>query len=90
MARAREMQDHNEIRRWAEAKGGRPGQVQGTDAMLRIDFGKPEERLQSIDWERFLELFDRGGVRFLYDPDGHMNKSVRDSYEECRLLTDTL
>jgi hypothetical protein len=47
--------------------------------MLRIDFGKPEKRLQSIDWDCFFELFDQSGVKFLYDPEGHMNKFVRDA-----------
>jgi hypothetical protein len=81
LATARATQDHNEIRKWVESKGGRPAQVQGTDGMLRIDFGKPEERLELIDWKRFFELFDESGVKFLYDPEGHMNKFVRDAEE---------
>ena len=46
--------------------------------MLRIDFGKPEEHLERLGWERFFEIFDDSGIKFLYDPEGHMTKFVRD------------
>ncbi len=79
MASARQTRDHDEIRKWVEARGGHPAQVEGTSGMLRIDFGKPEDRLERIDWDRFFEIFDRSDIEFLYDPDGHMNKFVRSS-----------
>ena len=43
--------DHDTIRKWAEAREGRPARVKGTgdakDAgLLRLDFGTPEESLE--------------------------------------------
>lgn len=77
MASARHTRDHEEIQKWVESRGGHPAQVEGTDGMLRIDFGKPEERLDRIDWNRFFAIFDESDIDFLYDPEGHMNKFVR-------------
>ena len=69
MATAKQTTDHDQIRKWAEARGGRPAQVKGTDGLLRIDFGEPEEGLEQIDWDEFFESFDESGLTFLYDPD---------------------
>lgn len=79
MATARQTRNHEEIREWVESKGGHPAQVEGTDGMLRIDFGRPEDRLDRIDWDQFFEIFDASKIEFLYDPEGHMNKFVRAS-----------
>jgi hypothetical protein len=75
--------DHDEIRRWAEQRGGRPARVKGTggggDAgLLRIDFGEPEENLEPIDWEAWFDTFDRSGLVFLYqdEPESRFNKLV--------------
>jgi hypothetical protein len=59
--------DHDTIRRWAEARGGHPSVVEGTE-ILRIDFDDPdgEERLERIGWDRFFSIFDSRGVEFLY------------------------
>jgi hypothetical protein len=58
--------DHEEIRRWVEARGGRPATVRGTggdgDAgVLRIDFpgGAGEEQLQPMSWEEWFEKFEQ-------------------------------
>ena len=61
--------DHDTIRAWAEARGGRPARVAETaDAggILRIDFQEPEDRLEDIDWETFFEIFEDRGLAFLY------------------------
>ena len=65
--------DHEEIRRWVEAHGGRPATVRGTggddDAgVLRIDFpgGAGEEALEPISWDEWFEKFDEKGLAFLY------------------------
>jgi hypothetical protein len=76
VATAHRTTDHNEIREWVESKGGHPAFVEGTGGVLRIDFGQPEERLESVDWDRFFDVFDRSNVAFLYDPEGHMVKFV--------------
>ena len=65
--------DHTIIRKWAEARGGRPATVKGTggpgDAgLLRIDFPGhgAEESLQEISWDEFFRKFDEQKLAFLY------------------------
>jgi hypothetical protein len=65
--------DHDEIRRWAEARDGKPASVKGTGGkndpgLLRIDFpgGAGEDRLEHISWEDFFEKFDENNLAFLY------------------------
>lgn len=72
MSEAKTTTDHDTIRKWAEARNGRPARVEATadspqsGGILRIDFGEPEERLEQISWERFFEIFDENDVAFLY------------------------
>ena len=64
--------DHEEIRRWVEARGGQPAQVKGTQrrgsALLRIDYPgfSGEETLEPIEWDQFFEIFDENNLAFLY------------------------
>ena len=67
--------DHDEIRRWAEERGGKPACVQGTGGkgdigMLRLEFpGKPnakDAKLQPISWDDFFEKFDERGLALVY------------------------
>ncbi len=65
--------NHEEIRRWAEAREGRPASVRGTGSgddvgLLRIDFpgGAGEDKLEPISWEEFFEKFDEKKLAFLY------------------------
>ncbi len=84
MASGRETKDHEEIRKWAESRGGHPARVKGTGekqkggGLLRIDFGEPEESLEQISWDEFFEIFDDRGVTFLYSPEkeSRFNKFV--------------
>ena len=76
--------DHATIRKWAEARDGRPARVKGTgdakDAgLLRLDFGKPEESLEAITWEEFFEKFEESELALLYEdePDNRFSKLVR-------------
>jgi hypothetical protein len=57
MTEARTITDHDEIRRWAEDRGGRPAKVKGTD-ILRFDFAEPEESLEPISWDEFFRTFE--------------------------------
>jgi hypothetical protein len=72
MASAETTTNHNEIRTWAEERGGHPAQVKGTAGLLRIDFeeAEPDERLEEISWDQFFSKFDDKGLKFLYAPDG--------------------
>jgi hypothetical protein len=65
--------DHEEIRRWAEARGGKPAHVKrtgsrGDTGILRIDFPgySGEGTLETISWDEFFEKFDERGLSFLY------------------------
>jgi anaerobic selenocysteine-containing dehydrogenase len=66
--------DHDEIRQWAEARGGRPAVVKstrgkGTDSgILRIDFPgySGSGSLEEISWEEFFEKFDREKLALIY------------------------
>jgi hypothetical protein len=73
---ARTTTDHDEIRQWAEERGGRPACVKGTGGpddigMIRIEFpGAPnsrDESLQEIEWEEFFEKFDERGLALVYE-----------------------
>ena len=64
---------HDEIRKWAEARGGKPVTVRGTGdkdepGVLRIDFpgGAGSDRLEEISWEEWFEKFDEKDLAFLY------------------------
>lgn len=66
--------NHDEIRRWAEERGGRPARVKGTGAgdgdpgVLRIDYEgfSGEENLEEISWEEFFDAFEANELAFLY------------------------
>jgi hypothetical protein len=71
MAESKTTTNHDEIRRWAEGRGGRPASVRDTGngddpGILRIDFGDEDERLEEISWDEFFEAFDENNLAFLY------------------------
>lgn len=75
--------DHDTIREWAEARGGRPTRVKGTgdadDAgLLRFDFGEPEDELEEISWDDFFEKFEESKLALVYDdkPDSRFGKLI--------------
>ena len=83
MAEAKTTTDHDEIRRWVEARGGRPAHVTETGAsgdpgILRIDFGEPAEGLEEISWDEWFEAFEENKLAFLYSDEGdsRFNKLV--------------
>jgi hypothetical protein len=57
--------DHDEIRKWAEARGGHPARVKRTGdeddvGMIRIDFPgySSEGSLEPISWKQWFEKFE--------------------------------
>jgi ferritin-like metal-binding protein YciE len=91
--------DHDEIRRWAEERGGKPACVQGTGGkgdigMLRIEFpGKPnakDAKLQPISWDDFFEKFDERDLALVYQDKtargqkSNFNKLVSREQEKTR------
>ncbi len=76
--------NHDEIRQWVEARGGKPAAVKGTgDAedpgLLRIDFpgvGR-EESLEEISWDEFFEKFEEKKLAFLYQEETKSGQESR-------------
>ena len=71
MAESKTTTNHDEIRRWVEARGGRPASVRETGngddpGILRIDFGDQDEGLEAISWDEFFQAFDENDLAFLY------------------------
>lgn len=67
--------DHDVIRAWIEARGGRPAAVDQTgdqpdhepDAgLLRIEFRDDGDNLEEVDWEPFFRTFDDRNLAFVY------------------------
>lgn len=64
--------DHDEIRQWAEKRGGQPSAVKGTGrdgpGVLRIDFPgyTGEGKLEPISWDDFFEKFEESNLAFVY------------------------
>jgi anaerobic selenocysteine-containing dehydrogenase len=67
MAESKVTTNHDEIRKWVDARGGHPARVKGTD-LLRIDYPaySGEDTLEPISWEEFFETFDGNKLAFLY------------------------
>ena len=75
MAQAKVTTDHEAIRRWAEARGGRPAVVRSTHGkggagIIRLEFpnapNAKDEALEPISWEDFFEKFDEAELALLY------------------------
>lgn len=75
MATAKVTQDHDEIRKWAEARGGKPGTVAATETgddpgILRIFFPKAphhnDAAIEEISWDEFFDKFDESGLELHY------------------------
>ena len=74
MADAKITTDHDEIRKWAEARGGRPAVVRSTQGksggILRLEFPEAphhdDAALEEISWDEFFEKFDEADLALLY------------------------
>ncbi len=78
--------DHDEIRKWAERKGGKPAAVGSTHieddvGLIRIMFPKnrhsEHDDLVEISGEEFFEQFEESGLALVYDENSMFNKLVR-------------
>lgn len=83
MSQARRTHDHQEIRTWIEARGGRPAVVSATESngrsggVLRVDFGDPDPGLDIIEWDEFFEIFDSSDLDFLHQDETADGKPSR-------------
>jgi hypothetical protein len=68
MSEATTTTDHDEIRKWVEARQGRPSLIRtsGKGGVLRIDFRDAEEEFEEISWEDFFRIFDESDLAFLH------------------------
>lgn len=83
--------DHDEIRKWAESKGGKPAAVESTHkggdvGIVRIMFPdapqSEHDSLVEISWEEFFEEFEKRELALLYETDSMFSKLVgRDTAE---------
>ncbi|MCU1330238.1 MAG: hypothetical protein JWN34_5608 [Bryobacterales bacterium] len=88
--------DHEIIRKWAEARGGKPSHVKSTGGkddvgLLRIDFPgySGGNSLEEISWEDFFEKFEDSQLALVYQEEtaagerSNFNKLIsRNSIEE--------
>jgi len=65
--------EHQEIQRWAEARGGKPACVRRTGSandagVLRINFPgySGDNSLQEISWDEFFQKFDQNNLALVY------------------------
>jgi hypothetical protein len=99
MAQAKVTTDHDEIRKWAEARGGRPAAVRSTQSkkatgIIRIEFpdapNAKDDNLEEISWEEFFEKFDESKLALLYQEEtasgqrSNFNKLVGRETAEAR------
>lgn len=99
MAQAKVTTDHDEIRKWAEARGGRPAAVRSTyskkdPGIIRIEFpdapNANDEALQEISWDEFFEKFDEANLALLHEEErrggqrSNFNKLVGRETAEAR------
>ncbi len=75
MPLAKTTKDHDEIRKWAEARGGKPAVVGATEGedetgILRLMFldapNHNDDALEEISWDEFFEKFDASGLELTY------------------------
>jgi len=72
MSEGKTTTDHEEIRAWAQERGGQPATVKATakakkgTGILRLDFEPRDEELEEISWEDFFKKFDKENLAFLY------------------------
>lgn len=62
--------NHETIRKWAEARDGKPSVVTNNGnktEIIRLDFpGFTDENLQEISWEAWFDLFDKNNLQLVY------------------------
>lgn len=68
--------DHDEIRKWAESRGGKPATVEGTGSagdgagVIRLMFPdnpqSADDKLSEIGWDEWFEKFDESKLALVY------------------------
>ena len=77
--------DHQEIRKWAESKGGKPAAVarthkDGDVGIIRIMFpdapNSEHGALTEISWDEFFKEFEDRDLALLYEPNSMFSKII--------------
>jgi hypothetical protein len=99
MAQVKVTTDHDEIMKWAKARGGRPAAVRSTysekdPGILRIEFPNApnarDENLVEISWDEFFKKFDEANLALVYEEEtadgqpSYFNKIVGRETAEAR------
>jgi hypothetical protein len=99
MALSKTTKDHDEIRRWAEARGALPSEVASTQTgsepgILRFQFpgatNANDAALKEISWEDFFEKFDANNLELLYQEEtaegekSNFNKLIHPESEKVK------
>ncbi|WMJ73385.1 hypothetical protein RCC89_09440 [Cytophagaceae bacterium ABcell3] len=66
--------NHNQIKRWVEARDGKPASVKGTGdnknaGLLRFRFEngrQPKAELKDITWDEFFDQFEKNKLQMVY------------------------
>jgi hypothetical protein len=74
MSSSKQTSNHEEIKKWAEERGGVPSKIKNTgkdedEGVLRVHFPQHsdnDDRFEEISWEDFFENFDENELDFLY------------------------
>lgn len=79
MSTAKTTTNHDEIKRWVEARDGHPACIRtgAEGGLLRIDFGEKEEDLEPISWDEFFKIFDENHLNFLYQEEAKSGRKSR-------------
>ena len=80
MSASKTTTDHETIRKWVEARDGRPSRVKsagGNVGLLRIDFGEPEQNFEEIGWDEFFRIFDDNKLAFLHQEETEDGRESR-------------
>lgn len=84
MSDAKVTTDHEVIRKWVEARDGKPARVKATGdkggaGVLRIDYPgyAGEDTLEAISWDDFFAGFEENQLAFLYQEETKDGKESR-------------
>ena len=65
--------DHDQIKSWAEDRGGKPAKVSGADgdgALIKLMFpdskDSENDNLEEIDWDTWFKNLDDNGLALIY------------------------
>ena len=99
MAQTKVTTDHDAIRKWAEARGGRPAVVRSTEkknaiGIIRLEFpdapNADDAALEAISWEEWFAKFDEAELALLHQDEtaggerSNFNKLVGRETAEAR------